>query len=209
MMMSEFIERTGFQPLPFEYAKIEEAYYNFDGDKDAFCKAFVQADGEKKVYQARAAEIDRLNGKILEMDRDSKRDSEVYEKRITDLQAQLDKELEWKPSEGTGTNMTQADYESLLACCTGDHGDPHVMSEDEARMLVAEEFGFNPERVEIVTTVHTYEVNKHHLLRKAATYTRRPLYNATDWNYVRFNVRGAGCTWMYEMVGGELETYSC
>ena len=91
MMMSEFIEHTGFQPLPFEYAKIEEAYYNFDGDKDGFCKAFVEADGEKKVYQARAAEIDRLNGKILEMDRDSKRDSEVYEKRIADLQAQLDK----------------------------------------------------------------------------------------------------------------------
>ena len=209
MMMSEFIERTGFQPLPFEYEKIEAAYYDFDGDKDAFCRAFVEAGGEKKVYQARAAEIDRLNGKILEMDRDSKRDSEVYEKRIADLQAQLDKELEWKPSEGTGTNMTQADYESLLASCTGDHGDPHVMSEDEARMLVAEEFGFNPERVEIVTTVHTYEVNKHHLLRKAATYTRQPLYNATDWNYVRFNVRGAGCTWTYEMVNGELETYCC
>ena len=46
------------------------------------------------------------------MDRTSKRDSEVYEKRIADLQAQLDRELEWKPSEGTGTNMTQADYES-------------------------------------------------------------------------------------------------
>ena len=105
--------------------------------------------------------------------------------------------------------MTQADYESLLACCTGDHGDPHVMSEGEARMLVAEEFGFNPERVEIITTVHTYEVNKHRQLRKAAAYTRQPLYNATDWNYVRFNVRGAGCTWMYEMINGELETYSC
>ena len=209
MMMSEFIERTGFQPLPFEYAKIEEAYYNFDGDKDAFCRAFVKADGEKKVYQARAAEIDRLNGKILEMDRASKRDSEVYEKRIADLQAQLDKELEWKPSEGTGTNMTQADYESLLACCTGDHGDPHVMSEGEARMLVAEEFGFSPEKIEIVTTVYTYEVNKHRQLRKAATYTRQPLYNATDWNYVRFNVRGAGSTWMYELVNGELKTYSC
>ena len=209
MMMHEFIERTGFEPMPQEYAKIEEAYYNFDGDKDAFCKAFVQRDGEKQIYQARATEIDRLNSRILELDRSAKKDGEEYERRLAALQAELDRELEWKPSEGTGTNMTQADYESLLACCTGDHGDPHVMSENEARMLVAEEFGFNPERVEIVTTVHTYEVNKHHLLRKAATYTRQPLYNATDWNYVRFNVRGAGCTWMYEMVGGELETYSC
>ena len=66
MMLSEFIERTGFHPLAFEYEKIEEAYYNFDGDKDAFCLAFVSADGEKKVYQARATEIERLNGKILE-----------------------------------------------------------------------------------------------------------------------------------------------
>lgn len=143
------------------------------------------------------------------MDRASKKDSEVYEKRIADLQAQLDKELEWKPSEGTGTNMSQSAYEGLLDSCTGDHGDPHVMSEAEAKMLVAEEFGFNPERIEIITTVHTYEVNKHRLLRKAAAYTRQPLYNATDWNYVRFNVRGVGCTWMYEMVNGELEAYSC
>ncbi len=41
MMISEFIDRTGFEPTAKEYAKIEEAYYNFDGDKDAFCKAFV------------------------------------------------------------------------------------------------------------------------------------------------------------------------
>lgn len=100
--------------------------------------------------------------------------------------------------------MSQADYEDLLASCTGDHGDPHVMSEDEARQLVAEEFGFNPERIEIITTVHTYEVNKHCQLRKAAAYTRQPLYDATDWNYVRFNVRGAGCTRTYEMVNADL-----
>ena len=172
MMLSEFVERTGFEPLPFEYEKIEAAYYDFDGGKDAFCKAFVEGDGERKIYQARAAEIDRLNGKILEMDKTAKKDGEEYERRLADLQAQLDRELEWKPSEGTGTNMTQADYESLLACCTGDHGDPHVMSEGEARMLVAEEFGFNPERAEIIATVHTYEVNTHRLFRKAAAYIR-------------------------------------
>ena len=163
----------------------------------------------RRSNQARAAEIERLNGKILEMDRAAKKDGEEHERRLADLEAQLDKELEWKPSESTGTNMAQADYESLLESCTGNHGAPHVMSEGEARMLVAEEFGFNPERIEIITTVHTYEVNKYRRLRKAGIYTRQPLYNATDWNYVRFNVRGAGCTWMYEMVNGELETYSC
>ena len=76
-------------------------------------------------------------------------------------------------------------------------------------MLVAEEFGFNPERAEIIATVHTYEVNTHRLFRKAAAYTREPLYHATDWNCVRFNVWGTGCTCLYEMINGELETYSC
>lgn len=40
MMMSEFIDRTGFTPTYEEYLKIEEAYYSFEGNKDAFCKAF-------------------------------------------------------------------------------------------------------------------------------------------------------------------------
>ena len=89
MMMSEFIERTGFHPLTFEFEKIEEAYYNFNGDKDAFCRAFVEGGGEKKIYQARAAEIDRLNGKILEMDKTAKKDGAEYERRVADLEAQL------------------------------------------------------------------------------------------------------------------------
>ena len=92
MMLSEFVERTGFEPLPFEYEKIEEAYYNFDGDKDAFCKAFVEDDGEWKIYQARAAEIDRLNGRILEMDKAAKKDGEEYERRLAFFQVELDKE---------------------------------------------------------------------------------------------------------------------
>ena len=167
MMLSEFVERTGFEPLPFEYEKIEAAYYDFAGDKDAFCKAFVEGDGERKIYQARAAEIDRLNGKILEMDKTAKKDGEEYERRLADLQAQLDRELEWKPSEGTGTNMSQSDYEALAALCDGTHGDPHEMTDDEARTLIASEFGFAVEKVVIIHVVHTYEVNKHRRLRKA------------------------------------------
>lgn len=37
MMMSEFIERTGYQPSNEEYAHIEESYYTFPGNKDEFC----------------------------------------------------------------------------------------------------------------------------------------------------------------------------
>ena len=35
------------------------------------------------------------------------------EKRIDELTAELDKELEWKPSDSTGTNMEQKSYEEL------------------------------------------------------------------------------------------------
>ena len=49
MMISEFIERTGFEPTASEYAKIEKAYYDFNGNKDEFCKAFVKNGGEKKI----------------------------------------------------------------------------------------------------------------------------------------------------------------
>ncbi len=209
MMLSEFVERTGFEPMPAEYAKIEEAYCGFNGDKDAFCKAFVAGDGEKKIYQARATEIDRLNGKILEMDKAAKKDGAEYERRLADLQAQLDRELEWKPSEGTGTNMNQSDYEALAALCDGTHGDPHEMTDDEAKKLIASEFGFAVEKVVIIHVVHAYEVNKHHQLRKSAEYIRRPMYDVSDYNYVRFDVDCGHMTWMYEMVNGELKTYSC
>ena len=95
MMLSEFVERTGFEPMSAEYAKIEEAYCGFNGDKDAFCKAFVAGDGEKKIYQARAAEIDRLNGKILDMDKTFQQSNTEYERRLAALRAELDRELEW------------------------------------------------------------------------------------------------------------------
>lgn len=47
MLVSEFIDRTGYQPTAEEYAEIEQAYYVFDGDKDAFCKAWCKANPHK------------------------------------------------------------------------------------------------------------------------------------------------------------------
>ena len=49
MMMQEFTERTGFEPTFDEYAEIEEAYYEFEGDKDAFCADFVKNGGALNV----------------------------------------------------------------------------------------------------------------------------------------------------------------
>lgn len=198
MMMSEFVERTGFQPTADEYEQIESAYYNFDGDKDAFCKAFVEQGGELKIYKARADEIARLRSQMLEVEKQFKKDIADRDRRIDQLTAELDKELEWKPSTGTGTNMEQSRYEDLASS-------GRVMTDEEAKAFIADECGFAPEKIRILHEASTYEVNKHRRLRKSATFNRAPVYEATDWNYVRFDC----ARFMYELVNGELRFYCC
>lgn len=72
MMMSEFIDRTGVEPTYEEYHYIEESYYEFDGNKDEFCKQWLkdkrdghwatelrlrkQMDEMKKMYEEQLAE---------------------------------------------------------------------------------------------------------------------------------------------------------
>lgn len=196
MMMSEFIERTGFQPTASEYVKIEEAYYDFDGDKDAFCKAFANNGGELKIYKARAEEIARLNSQLLEIEKEHKKEIADRDRRIEQLTAELDRELEWKPAANTGTNMEQRRYEDLASA-------GRQMTDDEAKAFIADECGFAPEKIRILHEASAYEVNKHSRLRKSATFDRKPVYEATDWNYVRFD---CAC-FMYELVNGKLRFY--
>lgn len=199
MMMSEFIDRTGFTPTYEEYLKIEEAYYNFDGNKDDFCRAFVSENGEKQIYQKRAELIEQLKSQLVESDRTFKEMADKYERKVKLLQAQLDAELEWKPSSG-GTNMDQARYEKLLNC-----GTSKKLTVEEAKQFIADECGFDPDKIHIVTEVSTYEVNKYRQTRKSATFTREPVYESTDWNYVRFDC----ANFMYEFVNGDIRFYCC
>lgn len=198
MMMSEFIERTGFEPTADEYAKIEEAYYNFDGDKNAFCKAFVDGRGVSRICRARAEEIARLRSVMLETEKQFKKDVDDRDRRIDQLTAELDMELEWKPSTGTGTNMEQSSYEKLASA-------GRTMTDEEAKAFIADECGFAPEKITVLHEVSTYEVNKHRRLRKSGTFDRAPVYESTDWNYVRFDC----ASFMYELVNGELRFYCC
>ena len=198
MMISEFIERTGFEPTASEYVKIEESYYDFNGNKDEFCKAFVKNGGEKELCKARAAEIVKLKSQLIEMEKQHKTEMEAREKQIAELNADLDRELEWKPCDGSGTNMTQERYEHLANC-------GQVMSDEEAKKFIADECGFDPEKIHILHEVNTYEVNKHRRLRVAGTFDRAPMYESTDWNYIRFD---CACL-MYEFINGQLCFYCC
>ena len=116
----------------------------------------------------------------------------------TVAERQLDAELEWTTCKSAGTQMTQRDYVKLK-----EDSFTKVMTDEEAANFIAEELGFNAERVKIILTVETYEVDKHRRMRVAGTYEREPLYESTDWNYVRFDVNGIG----YEYIDGQLEMY--
>ena len=200
MMMQEFIDRTGFEPTHDEYAMIEEAYYRFEGSKDAFCEHFVKSGEQKKLCQERARKIEELKSKTLEMERDFMATIRKKDQEIVMLTAALNRELEWTAYESP-SNTKQADYDDLKKSnCT------RTLADEEAAALVADEFGFDRQKIVIVHEVAKCEINRHQQLRRVGNIERVPLYAATDWNYIRFNVRG-NVTMCYEMHNGELSLF--
>lgn len=106
----------------------------------------------------------------------------------------------WVPFEDK-QNVTQKSYDALL-----NSGSARELTDEEAIEMICNEFGFDPEKVTIVHSVGVYEMETHsRRLRKVGTTERKPLYDATDWNYIRFNCSN----WFYEMYNGELRKYFC
>ena len=200
MMIQEFIALTGFEPTPAEYRVIEEDYYNFNGDKEAFCRKFVQEGHIAVIANARQrrqlAEIQELKKETVSQTKEIG----LLQNQVRKLQKALDRELDWKPVKGVGTNLSQERYEKLR-----DAAGTESLSYEKALKLIHREFGFDPAMVEIEQIVCTYEANKYKRLRPSEEYRRKPLYNSSDWNYIRFDCGG----YCYEMINGELEKYCC
>ena len=202
MTIKEFTERTGFYPTYEHYKFIEKSYMDFDGDKDAFCKAYKA--NENGLAEKITREVERFVEEQTELgmhEHDAMEERlNAQQEEIEKLKAQLDAELEWTPCKDAGTQMTQRDYVKLK-----EDRFTKTMTDEEAANFIAEELGFNAERVRIIRKAETYEVNKHRRLRKSGTFYRTPVYESTDWNYVRFD---CAC-FMYELVNGELRFYCC
>lgn len=200
MNIKEFTERTGFYPTYEHYKFIEKSYMDFDGDKDAFCKAYRT--NENGIAEKITREVERFVEEQTELgmhEHDAMEERlNAQQEEIEKLKAQLDAELEWTPYKDAGTRMTQRDYVKLR-----EDRFTKTMTDEEAANFIAEELGFNAERVRIIRKAETYEVNKHRRMRIAETYDREPLYESTDWNYVRFDV----CGMTYEYIDGQLEMY--
>lgn len=200
MLISEFENLTGIYPSANLYSVIERFYSESKEDKHDFCRAYLMnADGLAERIQEEANKLEQaIDHKFLSKISNLEAELEAEKKRADKLQQELDKELDWKPAEHTGTNMKQKEYQKLLECCTTE-----VLSDEEAVKRISELFGFMPDRIQILREVQTFEFNKYGRLRVKDTYQREPLYDATDWNYIRFDC--AGNQW--ELVNGELLAY--
>ena len=152
MTIKEFTERTGFYPTYEHYKFIEKAYMGFDGDKNAFCKAYRTNENGLAAKIARETERYIEDQTELGMHEHDAME-ECIERQagiINDLQAQLDAELKWTPCKDAGTRMTQRDYVTLK-----ESSFTKIMTDEEAANFIAEELGFNVKRVKIIHTVET------------------------------------------------------
>jgi hypothetical protein len=192
MMKKEFEALTGIFPSDELYKAIEAAYYDFAGDKTAFCKAYkANKDGIAERIQH---EVDMAAFKAADSSSKAiaQRDTE-----IENLKKQLERELEWRPLEDKD-NVSQSEYTELATA-----GGTKRLTDDEAKTLLYNWYGFAKEKIIIQHTIPTYEVNRHRQLRQVGEIDRAPLYNATDWNYIRFD---CGCM-AYELHNDTLRPF--
>ena len=154
---------------------------------------FDFATSMKELYEKSAAKADALKKHNAEQEKEI----DKLKNKLHILQQELDRELEWKPYID-GRNVSQETYDELVS-------DPltHFPSDEEATEIICTDFGFAREKIRIVRTVNTYEIDRHHRLRKSGETQRRPAYNATDWNYILFECSGV----KYEICDGNISIF--
>lgn len=94
MMMSEFIERVGFEPTAAEYQEIEREYMGCDVDKDQFCKEWKKNGGIQRLMRLRARRIEELEAELMKKDRQYDEMDTRYCRRINQLREGMNDKLE-------------------------------------------------------------------------------------------------------------------
>ena len=188
MMIQEFEKLTGLEVNAAEYKLIEEMYYEFDGDKQAFCKKFMKDNAIVEVVRMIATGLEAEKHEALS-------ELKLAREKAAKLEDQLEREQEWKPYIDTD-NYPQERYDELRKA-------GRVMTDDEAKEILYDWYGFAKEKITILHSVPKFEVNRHRQLRKVGEIERLPLYEATDWNYIRFD---CGCM-RYELVNDQLRPW--
>lgn len=152
----------------------------------------------KERYDTATYREDTLRTKVGELSAEV----DSLKAEVDCLQARVEREEEWKPYEGNDGNTSQEEYDVLASDASAKE-----LSDDEAAQIIADEFGFERDRIGIVREINTYEINRHGRLRKAGTTPRRPLFDAWDYYYIRFDVIG-NARMCWEVYGGDLHLFS-
>lgn len=107
MLISEFIDRTGFRPTEdYYHTEIEPEYNRSNLDKDAWCKQWKKNGGIQKAYDALKEQASNeyanilslesknreLNKMIASMDEDLTKYKELSETAMSDLNAAQERE---------------------------------------------------------------------------------------------------------------------
>lgn len=179
MLREEFKQRTGYFPAMEEYKIIESHYMEFSGDKDIFCKAYKKNEEWLAEKIQKEADIQAMKEKVW-----MEHVIGEYEARIAKLNADLEREQEWSSYEDNNY-VSEEDYQNLANC-----RDTKILSDEEAKQLLYDWYGFAKDKVTILRSIPRYEKKRHNRLRTVGETERLPLYNATDWNYIRFS---CGC----------------
>lgn len=116
-----------------------------------------------------------------------------------------------KRANPAGTHMAQEDYLELEKSATEliGHCDIRtILTDAEAKVLINSEFGFEASRIEILHEAGldvTEEGSRYVQIKKVP---RKPVYSASDWNYIRFDVHAGAAVWYYEMINASLHQVS-
>ncbi len=106
-------------------------------------------------------------------------------------------DYDWELAKNYGTKYTDEEYEKLDS-----QKDNEGWTKNEFAEWIANEFGFQKEKIHVMSDMRTWAHNKRTKVVRPLRFTHRdPAYNATDWNYCRFEV----CGNTFEVIDGELE----
>ncbi len=174
----------------FEIAEQNIEYDAADSFKGLFEAAAKKAEELRRTGEHYAEEIERLHAEF-----------EAAQTENIALKDKLDSMLKWEECSDMGTKLKQSEYERLENSVSTEQ-----LTNEKAKEILSREFGFDPEKIEIINEVSTFESCKAiNRIRIKEKIKRIPLYDATDWNYIRFNCSN----WYYEMIDGQLYQYYC
>lgn len=200
MLKKEFEKLTGIYPSNALYRCIEEKYMDMPMvRKDSFCNHYKNnTDGIAERIQMVADEAE------IARDKEHEEQTTLLKKEIDSLKSQLkimnrklELEEEWKEYVDK-RYITDSAYQTIQQDCSF-----QFLTEDDAKTYIHEEFGFVLENIKIISKMPVQQKNRHGVIHdiKDKYYDRRPVYFATDLNYVAFEC----CGYAYECINGELQ----